>query len=176
VAVLNNFPAGTGSLNQYQAPGQPLAGMIAPIMLREKPAGAPDEEFTDLQELIALYPRTSEPFLMEYEWRDSGVYFIPATQNLDIQIRYESDWTTLSTMDQVLAIPNSAHILGTWTAGLASNTLNAGTGDRYVADARHEIYLYMNRQVKQSQTYPTRQRPYRRRFGIISSWGGGWLG
>lgn len=173
VTVINNFPAGTGNLNAYQLPGQPLAGMIAPILIREKPAGADDTEYMDLKALIELYIRPNESFLMEYEWRDAGVYFIAATQNLDLQVRYESDWTTLSTEDQVLAIPNCSHILGTWTAGLVSNTLNAGTGDKYVADARHEIYLYLNRQIKASQTYATRQRPYRRRLGTVSSWGGG---
>lgn len=161
VTTLFAIPAFTTSLNAYQAAGQGLAGLNQPIALREKPAGAPPESYQEVRMVEELPARSPAALLMEYEWRASGVYFVGATQALDLDVRYERDWATLKASTDPLAVGGLANTLGWWTAALMCSALREETKSQdYLLQARHFLFQRISDFVKTSQITLRRPRPY----------------
>jgi hypothetical protein len=162
VLVLANVAAGTTDLGQYVKPGGTLQNLANPIAIMEKPAGTDDDNYQEVARVTELIPRIQESYNLTYEWRGGNIFFIGATQNLDLQIRYEQLWPSIATPDQALSAVGIANILGYWTAGLMcaamrEQTLSAG----YIAEAKHLIFLWKVRQVLDSQAITRRPQRFR---------------
>jgi hypothetical protein len=161
VVVLPGVPAGTKDLSVYVAPGGVLQSLAAPLSVREKPAGAGDEEYTEVARVDELPAREPDGRLREYEWRGGNVYFIGATEPLDLEVRFEQIWPVIQTPSQALGAIGIANILGFWTAGLMCVAMReAQLGAGYVAEARHQLFVWIQRQVMDSQHVTRRPRPY----------------
>ncbi|HXR96997.1 MAG TPA: hypothetical protein VN709_04055 [Terriglobales bacterium] len=170
VVVLPAVAAGVRDLGAYVAPGGMLANMAAPLALREKPAGADDNSYTEMARVAELDAALPSEQLRIFEWRGGNVYFPGATQAVDLEVRFEQIWPALQSPDQALAAVGIATILGYWTAGLMAVAMREQSlGTQYVAEARHLLFQWLQRQVLDAQTVTLRPRP----FG--SRWGGRWL-
>lgn len=162
VAALPALPAYTTTLAAFQAPGQPLAALEQPIAIREKPAGAPPEDYQEVRLVDELPARSPAAFLLEYEWRGAGVVFIGASQVLDLEVRFVARWGALSAPADPLAVNGLANTLGWWTAGLMCSALREDLkSQQYLASARHFLFQRINDYVKTSQMTLRRPRPYR---------------
>lgn len=162
VAVLPAFPAYARDLGAYVAPGGVLQNLAAPLAVREKPAGSDDINYTELERVAELPARSPVERLVSYEWRGGNLYFPGATQALDLEIRFEQIWPALGSPGDALAAIGIATILGYWTAGLMATAMREqALGQQYIAEARHLLDRWIQRQVLDSQTITRRPRPFR---------------
>lgn len=162
VVILPNFPAYTTSLAAYVAPGGVLQNMATPLSIRERQAGTDDNNWFGMEKTSALPSRTADDLLRSYEWRGGDVYFIGATQPLDLEVRFEQLWPAIGAPEQALAAIGVATILGYWTAGLMAAAMREQTlGASYVAEARHLLFRWVQRQIMDAQRITRRPRPFR---------------
>ena len=161
VIVLPAVAALTGDLGAYVAPGGVLQNLAAPLGMREKPAGSDDNNYTEVVRVDELTSRTPDELNRVYEWRGGNIYLVGATQPLDLQVRFEQIWPAIQDPAQALGAVGIATILGYWTAGLMCVAMREQQlGAAYVAEARHMLFLWIQRQVMDSQNVTRRPRPY----------------
>lgn len=162
VTMLYAVPPQTGSLSAYQVQGGELADLEQPIAIRERPAGTTPESFQEVRQVAELPSRSPDLLLHEYEWRGDGIYFVGASQALDLEIRYVRVWPTIQSAADCLAVGALANTLGWWTAALMAFALREeAQAQQYLAAARHLLYQRVNDFVKTSQITLRRPRPYR---------------
>jgi hypothetical protein len=161
VVVLPNLAAYTKDLGAFTAPGGLLENLASPISIREKPAGTDDNNYFDVTRVDELTPRTPDDRNRVYEWRGGNLYFIGATQPLDLEVRFEQLWPAISAASQPLGAIGVASILGYWTAGLMATAMREQQlGAQYIAEARHLTYRWIQRQIMGAQSVTRRPRPY----------------
>lgn len=171
VTVVPGVPAYTRDLSAYVAPNGALANLAAPIAIWEKPAGSGDDNYTEMHRVDELEPRSPEELNRGFEWRGGNVCFTGATQALDLQVRYEQIWPALQTPASALGAIGIATILGYWTAGLMAVAMREeALGGQYIAEARHLLFGWVQRQVMDSQAVVRRPRPFRDPGGGAVLW------
>lgn len=162
VVIIPAFPAYAKDLGAYVAPGGMLANLAAPLSIREKQAGTDDNNYFEVERVAELPSRTADDMLRSYEWRGGNVYFIGATQALDLEVRFEQLWPALKTGTDPLGAIGIATILGYWTAGLMATAMHEEQlGQQYVAEARHLLFRWIQRQIMDAQNDTRRPRPFR---------------
>ncbi len=162
VVIIPGVPANTTSLAAYVAPGGTLQDLAAPLTIRERQAGTDDNNWQELERVSELAARTPGDYLRTYEWRGGNVYFLGATQPLDLEVRYERIWPAIAAPTDALGAIGVATILGYWTAGLMAMAMREQQlGAVYIAEARHLLYRWMQRQVMDAQGVTRRPRPFR---------------
>jgi hypothetical protein len=173
VVILPNFdPTTHRDLGAYVQPGGMLANMAAPISIRERQAGTDDNNWFELERVAELPARSPDDLLRSYEWRGGNVYFVGATQPLDLEIRFEQLWPVIGDAGQALAAVGVANILGYWTAGLMATAMREQQlGAQYIGEARHLLFRWVQRQVMDSQQETRRPRPFRGEGSGFNGWG-----
>ncbi|MGH9475441.1 MAG: hypothetical protein ACRD1C_03810 [Terriglobales bacterium] len=162
VVILPDVAAYTKDLGGYIAPGKALANLAAPLTLRERQAGTDDNNWFEIERTAELPSRTLDDLNRSYEWRGGNIYFVGATENLDLEVRYEQLWPALANPNSSLGAIGVATILGYWTAGLMATAMREqALGQQYIAEARHLLYRWIQRQIMDSQSATRRQRPFR---------------
>jgi hypothetical protein len=130
-------------------------------MIHERPAGSTPEDYTLVERTDVLPNRSPEDRFREYEWRGGNIFVIGATQNLDLKVRYDQIWPAITGADQPMGAQDIGNILGYWTAGLMGNAMgNQDWGTALVQEARHQLYLWSAKQVKDAQAVPHHPRPF----------------
>lgn len=162
VIVIPNFPAYAKDLGAYIAPGGVLANLAAPLTIRERQAGTDANNWFEMERTPELPARLADDLNRSYEWRGGNIYFIGATQALDLEVRFEQLWPALASGSQALGAIGIATILGYWTAGLMATAMREqALGQQYIAEARHLLYRWVQRQIMDAQAETRRQRPFR---------------
>lgn len=162
VTILPNVSVGTTDLGQYVKPGGILQNLANPIAIMEKQAGTDDDNYLEVVRVTELVPRVQEQYNGTYEWRGGNIFFIGATQNLDLQVRYEQLWPAIMGPGDALGAVGIANILGFWTASLMCAAMRENQqAAAYLAQAQHLIFLWKARQVLDSQAITRRPRRFR---------------
>lgn len=162
VAVIPNLPPGTTDLSSYAAPGGPLAAMWQPLTLYERPAGASDNDWQLLRPSDNLPPLPPRPFCQIWEFRLGAIHLPPASQALDLQVRFEELFPALTDPDQPLRLTGGTHLLAYSTAALVARARGAqDLAMAYAAEAERQRQLLLMRLNRELQGITCRQRPYR---------------
>ncbi|MHB8734380.1 MAG: hypothetical protein ACYC6M_03660 [Terriglobales bacterium] len=165
VVVLPAFKAYTADLGSYVAPGGVLEALANPLLVRERPAGGRPEDYTEVAPVALLAARSPAPRLQQYEWRGGNLYFVGATQDLDLEVRYEQILPAIKDVNDPLLAVGVANILGYWTAAKMAQAMREyQLAATYEARARHLLYLWASGQVKDAQAIVRRPRPFRGRY------------
>src|SRR5712692_11111912 len=79
-------------------PNQLPPDLLVPLKLWERPNGSSDDfmEMTDLSEHGGLPSQPQGLNLQYWEWRADGLYFVGATQDTQIRLRYEKAYPALA--------------------------------------------------------------------------------
>src|SRR6185437_9458188 len=174
VVVIPGVRAGTRDLGAYVAPGGVLQNLAAPLSIREKQAVSLDDDYFEMERVGELPSRSPDDLLRSYEWRGGNVYFIGATQDLDLEVRYEQLWSAIGAPSDPLGAIGVATILGYWTAGLMATAMReVALGAQYVGEARHLLFRWIQRQIMDAQNTTRRPRPFRDNGGEFN--GGRWI-
>ena len=164
VVVLPAFPAYRVDLGAYVTPGGVLEALANPLLVRERPAGGRPEDYTEVRPVAELPARSPQPRLREYAWRGGNLFFVGATQALDLEVRFEQLLPAIKDVNEPLLAVGVANILGYWTAAKMALAMREGQlAATYEARARHLLYLWTSGQVKDAQVIVRRPRPFRGR-------------
>ncbi len=160
--VIPNLPPGTTDLTGYAEPGGPLAAMWQPLTIYERPAGASDQDWQLLRPADIIPPLPPRPFCDIWEFRLGAIHLPPASQALDLRIRFEELFPALTDPDQPLRLAGGNHLLAYSSAALVARARGAqDLALSYAAEAERQRQLMLMRLNRERQAITLRQRPYR---------------
>jgi len=167
-AVTAADPSVQVSITDATAPPNQLpTDLLFPVKLWERPNGSSDDfiEMTDLTLHGGLPSRPQGLILSVWEWRADGIYFLGATQDTQVRMRYQKALPDLSDATSPVLIRNAQEALAyaaTAMAALARGSPLAETWDSAASDALEDLVASATRREQQSVR---RRRPFSSRSG-----------
>ena len=158
-------------------PNQLPTNLLAPVKIWERANGSTNDfaEMVDLTEHGGLPSRIQTSVLQEWEWRTDGIYFVGATQDVQIRLRYYSMLPDLVGPTDVILIRGAQEALAYLTAAMAGfareNPMAQHWDDAGVDAMEDVVQLY----TRMQQHSGTRRRPYGWRSGLLGR-GRRWMG
>src|SRR3984957_1528173 len=103
-------------------PNQLPTDLLVPLKLWERCNGSSDNfvEMTDLTNHGGLPSQAQDMYLEYWEWRNDGIYFLGATQDIQIRLRYQKSYPDLTASDSPVLIRNAQEAIAYFTAAMAS--------------------------------------------------------
>ena len=156
------------SLTDATAPPNQLpTDLLVPLKLWERPNGSTDDfaEMVDLTRHGGLPSRTQDTVLSVWEWRADGIYFLGATQDTQIRLRYVKAYPDFTDATSPVLIRNAQEAIAYATAALAGwarGSPLAQKWDEAAADAIEDLVVQAVRREQQSSR---RRRPFSSRSG-----------
>lgn len=149
-------------------PNQLPQDLLEPVKLWERQNLTTDSfvEMVNLTYQGGLPSRLQAERLIEWEWRDDGMYFIGATVDTQIRLRYRRSLADLLDGASSISIRNSQEALAYYTAamaGAARGSPLAQTWETMGEDAKDKL---VSAAIRQEQYSPRRRRPYGQRRGV----------
>ena len=148
-------------------PNQLPTDLLLPLKIWERPNGSSDDfaEMVDLTRHGGLPSRVQDVNLSIWEWRSDGIYFLGATQDTQIRLRYLKAYPDLTDATSPVLIRNSQEAVAYATAALAGWSRGSPLSERWddaAADALEDLVIQSVRREQQSSR---RRRPFSCRSG-----------
>ena len=156
------------SLTDATAPPNQLpTDLLVPLKLWERPNGSSEDfaEMVDLTRHGGLPSRAQDVVLSVWEWRADGIYFLGATQDTQIRLRYLKAYPDFTDATSPVLIRNAQEAIAYATAamvGWARGSPLAEKWDEAAADAIEDLVVQAVRREQQSAR---RRRPFSSRSG-----------
>lgn len=156
-------------LNDATAPPNQLPqNLLVPLKIWERPNGQAQDfvEVTNMTSNGGLPSRLQGPTLGVWEWRTDGLYFVGATQDTQIRIRYQAAFADLVGPNDFILIRGAQEALAYMCAGLAGMARGSPLAEQMeqlATDAQEDVIL---ENVRVNQAQPKRRRAYGNRSGI----------
>ena len=156
------------SISDASAPPNQLpTDLLLPVKIWERPNLSSDDfvEMVDLSQHGGLPSRVQDVTLSVWEWRADGIYFVGATQDTQIRLRYVKAYPDFTDATSPVLVRNSQEAIAYATAALAGwarGSPLAAKWDEAAADAIEDLVSAAVRREQQSQR---RRRPYSSRSG-----------
>ena len=161
-------PALQVSITDATAPPNQLpTDLLRPVKLWERRSGSSDEfvEMVDLTDHGGLPSRPQGPTLGVWEWRADGLYFLGATQDNQVRIRYEKAYPDLSDATSVVLIRNAQEALAFFTAAIAAMARGSPLADKWTEAGDDALEDLISAAARREQHTVRRRRPYSSRRG-----------
>jgi hypothetical protein len=104
--------------------------------------------------------------LRYWEWRADGLYFLGATQDTQIRLRYQKSYPDLTDSTSPVLIRNAQEALAYATAAMAGAARGAPQAERYDAAAADALEDLLLRATQREQQTGRRRRPFSARAGF----------
>jgi hypothetical protein len=154
-------------------PNQLPTDLLLPLKLWERPnpsstGGGSAQDFVEMVDLTrhgGLPSRPQDLALSVWEWRSDGIYFLGATQDTQIRLRYLKAYPDLTDATSPVLVRNAQEALafaGAALAGWARGSPLAEKWDDAAADAIEDLIIQA---VKREQQTGRRRRPFSSRSG-----------
>jgi len=153
-------------------PNQLPPDLLVPVKLWERPfsntGGSSDDfmEMTDLTDHDGLASVPQGQTLRYWEWRADGLYFLGATQDTQIRLRYQKSYPDLTDATSPVLIRNSQEALAYAAAALAGAARGAPQAERWDAAAGDALEDLIARATQREQQTGRRRRPFSSRGGF----------
>jgi hypothetical protein len=152
-------------------PNQLPTDLLRPVRLWERVAGSTDDfvEMADLTGHGGLPSRPQGATLGIWEWRADGIYFLGATQNTEVRLRYDKALPDLTDASSNVLVRNSQECLACWTAALASMARGSPLADKWYAAGDDALEDLISGAARREQQSVRRRRPYswRRGYAVL---------
>jgi hypothetical protein len=148
-------------------PNQLPPDLLVPLKLWEWPNGSSDDfvEMTDLTGHGGL-PSQPQGMNLEYwEWRADGLYFLGATQDTQIRLRYEKAYPALVDGTSSVLIRDAIEPIAFFTAAMAAGARGAPEAWRWDDAGSDALEDLVVRALHREQHSVRRRRPYSWRQG-----------
>jgi hypothetical protein len=156
-------------INESTAPPNQLPpDLLQPLKIWERLNGSTDM-FVEVNNLTyegGLPSREQGERLIEWEWRTDGLYFIGATQDTQIRLRYQRALPNLTDGTSIIQVRNAQEVLGYSTATLAAGARGSPLADKWSVAAEESLEALVAASTRQQQFSPRRRRPYGIRRGV----------
>jgi hypothetical protein len=167
-AVLGTDPSLQVSITDATAPPNQLPiDLLVPLKLWERASGSSDDfiEMTDLTDHGGL-PSQPQGLSLEYwEWRADGLYFIGATQDTQIRLRYEKAYPALADATSPVLVRDAVETIAYFTAAMAAAARGAPQAARWDGAGSDGLEDLLLRATQREQYSGRRRRPYTSRQG-----------
>jgi hypothetical protein len=153
-------------------PNQLPSNLLAPLKLWERPNLSAQNfvEMIDKTEHGGLPSQIQGVNLIYWEWRTDGIYFVGATQDTQIRIRYQSAFPDLFGPTDVILIRGAQEAIaytGVGLSGLARGTPLLEQIDALASDAIEDVIV---ENVRRQQGAGVRRRGFRSRNRNWGRW------
>src|SRR5208283_1065742 len=166
VSAAQQDPGTVVVLNDAGAPPNQLpSNLLNPLKLWERPnlSTVDFEEMENWTSKGGLPSRLQGASLDDWEFRTDGLYFIGATQDTQIRLRYNAAFPDLTGPTDVVLIRGAQEALAYVAAGLAGIARGAPLAEQMEQLATDYIEDLISANVRAQQNQGTRRRPYGRR-------------
>lgn len=167
VAAAQQDPGTQVVINSATAPPNQLpSNLLVPLQLWERP-NLSAQDFTEMSNLTnkgGLPSRLQGQSLGVWEWRTDGLYFVGATQDTQIRLRYQAAFPDLSGASDIILVRGAQEALAyacAGLAGLARGSPQAPAMETLSQDAIEDVIL---ENVRANQRQGSRRRPYGNRW------------
>jgi len=148
-------------------PNQLPTDLLVPLKLWERANLSTDDfvEMTDLTNHGGLPSQPQGEELEYWEWRADGLYFLGATQDQQIRLRYQKAYPDFTDGTSPVLVRNAQEAIAYFTAALAAAARGAPQAERWDeagSDALEDLVL---RATQREQHTGRRRRPYTWRSG-----------
>lgn len=149
------------------APNQLPTDLLVPIKVWERPLGSNDDfqEMTDLSEMGGLPSQPQGSSLNFWEWRMDGIYFIGATVDTQIRIRYQSTPGDVTGPLASVLLRDGQNAMALLTAALAGLTRGSPLSANYLEMGTDALEAMKDTAVQSMQSQTRRRKPYSSRNG-----------
>jgi hypothetical protein len=153
-------------------PNQLPPDLLVPVKLWERPFPNGDgssDNFTEMVDLTEHDGLPSEPqslTLNYWEWRADGLYFLGATQDTQIRLRYQKSYPDLTDATSPVLIRQAQEALAYASAAMAGAARGAPQAERWDAAAADALEDLIVRAAQREQQTGRRRRPYSSRVGF----------
>lgn len=171
------------AFNSTQAIGPPNTlppDLMTPLQLWERQAGIQQATFIPMVDRTGkggLPGIDQQPTCLVYwEWREDGLAFLGALEDVQIRMRYAKMLAPVSDGTAQVLVRNGINFLTYKTAFLAGSSKDGATPNLagYKAEADEAMFQVKNSAARRDQRNPRRRRPYGRRR-VRGAGGGGYL-
>lgn len=149
-------------------PNQLPVDLLVPLKLWERINLSSDDfvEMTDLTNHDGLPSEPQVERLRFWEWRADGLYFLGATQDTQIRLRYEKSYPDLSDATSPVLIRNAQEALAYAAAAMAGAARGAPQAERWDVAAADALDDLIVRATQREQQTARRRRPFSSRAGF----------
>ena len=148
-------------------PNQLPTDLLVPVKLWERASGSSDDfaEMVDLTRHGGLPSRVQDTVLSVWEWRADGLYFLGATQDTQIRLRYLKAYPDLSDATSPVLIRNAQEAIAYATAALAGWARGSPLAEKWDDAAGDALEDLVVQAVRREQQTSRRRRPFSSRSG-----------
>ena len=149
-------------------PNQLPPDLLVPVKLWERVNGSSDDfaEMTDMTGHDGLPSESQESMLRYWEWRADGIYFVGATQDTQVRLRYQKSYPDFTDATSPVLIRHSQEALAYAAAAMAGAARGAPQAERWDAAAADAIEDLIARATQREQQTGRRRRPFSSRAGF----------
>jgi hypothetical protein len=148
-------------------PNQLPTDLLVPVKLWERPNGSSDDfvEMVDMTRHGGLPSRMQDVTLSVWEWRGDGIYFLGATQDTQIRLRYLKAYPDLTDATSPVLVRNAQEAIAYATAALAGWSRGSPLSEKWDEAASDALEDLISQAVRREQQSLRRRRPFSLRSG-----------
>ena len=142
--------------------------LLVPVQLWERANLSSDDfiEITDFTDHDGLPSEPQAQTLRYWEWRADGLYFLGATQDTQIRLRYQTSFPDLVDATSPVLIRNAQEALAYAAAAMAGAARGAPQAERWDIAAIDALEDLLVRATQREQQTGRRRRPFSSRAGF----------
>ena len=143
-------------------PNQLPTDLLVPVKIWERPNGSTDDflEMVDLTQHGGLPSRVRDLTLSVWEWRADGLYFLGATQDTQIRLRYLKAYPDFTDATSPVLVRNAQEAIAYATAALAGWARGSPLAEKWDDAAADAIEDLISAAVRREQQSAHRRRPF----------------
>jgi hypothetical protein len=148
-------------------PNQLPTDLLAPARLWERPSGSSQDfvEMVDLTRHGGLPSRAQGVTLSVWEWRGDGIYFLGATQDTQVRVRYLKAFPDLTDATSPVLVRNAQEAIAYAAAAMAAWARGSPLAEKWDDAAVDATEQLVTAAVRREQQSARRRRPFSSRSG-----------
>ena len=148
-------------------PNQLPTDLLFPLKLWERPNGSTQDfvEMVDLSQHGGLPSRAQDVTLSVWEWRADGIYFLGATQDTQIRLRYLKAFPDLTDATSPVLVRYAQEAIAYASAALAGWARGSPLAAKWDDAASDAIEDLVSASVRREQNTARRRKPFSSRSG-----------
>jgi hypothetical protein len=148
-------------------PNQLPTDLLVPVKIWERPNSSTQDfvEMVDLSQHGGLPSRGQGLTLSVWEWRADGVYFLGATQDTQIRLRYLKAYPDFTDATSPVLVRNAQEAIAYATAALAGWSRGSPLAEKWDEAASDALEDLIAAAVRREQQSARRRRPFSARSG-----------